>query len=532
LFLLAAGGVRAAAPEDAPLAHARALLAKTILIDGHNDLLWAIHETKSAAMDLDAFDLAGGAPGDTDIPRLRAGGVGAQIWSVYVPGESKDGRYARLQLEQIDLARRMIAKYPKDLALCLTAADIERAHRAGRIGSLLGMEGGHALEDSLGVLRAYYALGVRSMTLTHNVTLPWADAASDEPRHDGLTAFGREVVKEMNRLGMMVDLSHVSTKVMADALDASEAPVIFSHSCAKALADHARNVPDDILRRLPRNGGVIMVTFVPLFASGASAAWWGPVWAEVLVNPTQSNLERVRAQRVKDAGPEPKATIADVADQIEHVRKIAGVDHVGIGGDYPATAGAPAGLEDVSGYPLLFAELIRRGWSDADLAKLAGGNALRVMRRVESVAAASSGRPASLATLASTGGSSLDAKHVLELEEAFCAAVVKRDRPAIERLLTREFVYSEDGATIGRAALLDALTAGPETITAARNEGMELHDYGAAAAVTGWLVLTGTGPAGPFERRYRYTDTWVRRSGRWQLAIAHDSLVPAGVTMP
>jgi membrane dipeptidase len=268
------------------------------------------------------------------------------------------------------------------------------------------MEGGHALEDSLGALRAYYDLGVRYMTLTHNVSLAWADAAAGVPRNGGLSDFGREVVREMNRLGMMVDLSHTSPKVMADAMDVSEAPVIFSHSCARALADQARNVPDDILKRLPDQGGVVMVTFVPLFVSGEVAAWWAPVWPQVLADPTQSNLERVKAQHIKDAGPEPKATLAQVADQIDYVRKVAGVDHVGIGGDFPATAGAPVGLEDVSKYPDLFAELIRRGWTDADLEKLAGGNVLRVMRRAEEVAvrAATSRRP-SLARMTAAGAS-------------------------------------------------------------------------------------------------------------------------------
>jgi membrane dipeptidase len=518
----------AAAPaEDPAVAHARTLLRKAILIDGHNDLPWELRESKSASMDVDAFDVSRRAAGDTDIPRLREGEVGAQFWSVYVPGELKDGRFARVQLEQLDLARRIIAKYPNDLAFCLTADDIERAHGAGMIGSLPGMEGGHVLEDSLGTLRAYYDLGARYLTLTHNVTLAWADAAQDQPRHDGLTAFGREVVHEMNRLGMMVDLSHVSQQVMEDALAASEAPVIFSHSCTRALADHARNVPDAVLERLEENGGVIMVTFVPMFVSQEVAAWWAPLWAQVVADPSREAFEKAKAQRTKEAGPEPRATLAQVADHIAHVRKIAGIDHVGIGGDYPASAGAPIGLEDVSKYPYLFAELIRRGWSDKDLTKLAGGNLLRVMRQNETVAKRlQAARPPSKATIQSLDGGATGAKAVLDLENDWTTALVKGDQSAFRRLLADDFVYSENDRTMDRTSVLKELTSGAETIEAARNEGMELHDYGAAAAVTGWLVVKGHGPAGAFERRYRYTDTWMRRPGGWKIVIAHDFLVP------
>ena len=382
------------------LEHARALLKTAILIDGHNDLPWAIHERKNAPMDVDAIDLAQPTAGDTDIPKLRAGGVGAQVWSVYVPGEIKDGHFARVQLEQIDLARRIIAKYPEDLVLCTSADDVVRAHAAGKIGSLLGMEGGHAIENTLGALRAYYDLGVRSMGLVHNATLAWADAAQDAPRAHGLTDFGKEVVREMNRLGMLVDLAHASPETTRAALETSTSPVIFSHACARALADHARNVPDEVLTKLAANDGVVMIAFVPLFVSGKVASWWAPVWPEVLADPRQSTLERVKAEHAQAAGPEPKATIADVADQIEYVRKVAGVDHVGLGGDFPATAGAPAGLEDVSTYPALFAELIRRGWKDDELTKLAGGNFLRVLRANETNAKKlQAARPPSLASL-------------------------------------------------------------------------------------------------------------------------------------
>jgi membrane dipeptidase len=295
----------------------------------------------------------------------------------------------------------MIAMYPNDLELCLTASDVESAHRHGRIGSLIGMEGGHALENSLGALRAYYDLGARYMTLTHNVTLDWADAAMGEQKRHGLTAFGREVVREMNRLGMLVDLSHVSPKTMHDALDVAEAPVIFSHSSARALVDHPRNVPDDVLARMAKNGGVVMVTFVPPFVSKAVAAWWAPVQAEFAAAHTQEELAVLKKRREATAGPMPRSTLREVADHVEHVRKVAGIDHVGIGGDF-GTAGdeVTLGLEDVSKYPDLFAELIRRGWSDADLTKLAGANVLRALRQAEVVSARlRKARPASTATI-------------------------------------------------------------------------------------------------------------------------------------
>jgi membrane dipeptidase len=519
--------------EDAALRHARALLKTAVLIDGHNDVPWAIRERRAAPMDVEAYEFGATGERDTDIPKLRAGEVGAQFWSVYVPGELADGAFARVQLEQLDIARRMIATYPNDLTLCRTADDVVRAHAAGRIGSLLGMEGGHAIENSLGALRAYYDLGARYMTLTHNVSLDWADAAQGEAVHGGLTPFGREVVHEMNRLGMMVDLSHVSSRVMIDALDASEAPVIFSHSSARALVDHSRNVPDDVLKRLAANDGVVMVTFVPMYVSAEVAAWWAPVWAQVVADPSREAFERAKARRAKDAGPEPRATLAQVADHIEHVRAVAGVDHVGIGGDYPASAGAPAGLEDVSKYPNLFAELIRRGWKDDELTKLAGGNVLRVMRRNEAVARRLQGeRPPSTATIEALDGPGTQAKAVLELENAWTTALVKGDQAAYRRLLADDFVYSEDLVTMDRAAVLQGLTAGGETFEAARNEEMQLHDYGGVAAVTGWLLVRGRGPSGPFERRYRYTDTWKRYPGAWKLIVAHDTLQPAPPSIP
>jgi membrane dipeptidase len=293
--------------------------------------------------------------------------VGAQFWSIYIPGEIKDSGYARVQLEQFDIARRIIAKYPEVLQWAPTAAGVRRAFAAGKIGSLLGLEGGHAIENSLGALRAYYELGARYMTLTHNVTLDWADAALDSARHGGLTPFGEEVVHEMNRLGMLVDLSHVSPGSMSDALNVSEAPVIFSHSAARALVDHRRNVPDSILARLPNNGGVVMVPFVRGFVSAAMHAW-------------DDSGAAVRT------GPRPHVTIMDVADHIDHVRQVAGVDHVGIGSDFDGITETVEGLEDVATFPALFAELAHRGWKEAELRKLAGENLLRVLAQTERVA--------------------------------------------------------------------------------------------------------------------------------------------------
>jgi membrane dipeptidase len=312
--------------------------------------------------------------------------VGAQFWSVYIPAEDPEAGYARVQLEQIDLARRIISRYPDRLTLALTADDVKRAFEAGRIASLIGMEGGHAIENSLGALRAYYDLGARYMTLTHNGTLDWADAATDTARHGGLTRFGEEVVREMNRLGMLVDLSHASPDSMRDAIRVSEAPVMFSHSSARALCDVPRNVPDAVLELMPENGGIVMITFVPSFVSQAVADVAMPAWQEVtersrgVEDPEQ---QRAIFEEVFSSLELPKVSIAQVADHVDHVRKVAGADHVGIGGDYDGASIWPEGLEDVSRYPHLFAELVRRGWSDGDLRKLAGENMLRVLRKAE-----------------------------------------------------------------------------------------------------------------------------------------------------
>jgi membrane dipeptidase len=404
LFLFLGAASRA---DDEALARARRVLAVHPVIDGHNDLPWAIRESPDAPRDVLAYDLRARTKGDTDLARLREGGVGGQFWSVYIPGDLPGG-FARTQLEQIDIARRMIARYPDRLAFATTAEEVERAMKSGRVASLLGIEGGHAIESSLGALRAYFDLGVRYMTLTHGQTIDWADSATDAPRHGGLTRFGEEVVHEMNRLGMLVDLSHVSEETMEDALRVSEAPVIFSHSSARAVCDHPRNVPDAVLVQMKANGGVVMVTFVNAFVSPEWAKASGPLWKEYeertrgVVDPA----ERARIGReIRARMPKSPVPLALVADHVDHVRKVAGVDHVGLGGDYDGNDAWPEGLSDVSGYPRLLAELARRGWSDEDLGKLASGNVLRVMRRAEEVARRlQRERPASTATIEELDG--------------------------------------------------------------------------------------------------------------------------------
>ena len=387
LLLALAAAPPPAAPDPA-LRRALRVLDHALLVDGHNDLPWAIREWKEHPGDVLGYDLRGSAPGQTDLARLRAGRVGAQFWSVYVPAELKSG-WARVQLEQIDVARRVIAQYPDALQLALTADDVERAHARGRIASLIGMEGGHVIENRLGLLRAFYDLGARYLTLTHGSTLDWADSATDEARHGGLTRFGEEVVREMNRLGMLVDLSHVSAETMQDALRVAQAPVIFSHSSARAVCDVPRNVPDEVLRELPRNGGVVMVTFVNSFVSAEAARVALPAWQEYQRRSAGIEDAAERERLYKDilgSLQVPRATVATVADHVEHVRRVAGVDHVGLGGDYDGNDSWPVGLEDVSGYPRLFAELVRRGWSDAELRQLAGGNLLRALRAAEATA--------------------------------------------------------------------------------------------------------------------------------------------------
>jgi membrane dipeptidase len=393
LSIVLAGHLSAQAntpPDDQYLARARRILRTTPLIDGHNDLPWRIREDSVARGNVDAYDLRKHTPGHTDLDRLRKGMVGAQFWSVYTPGEYPDSGYARVELEQIDIARRVIDKYPDRLALALSANDIRRDFKAGKLASLLGLEGGHAIEHSLGALRAYYDLGVRYMTLTHNVTLDWADAALDSAKHNGLTPFGDSVVREMNRLGMLVDLAHVSPATMSDALNVTQAPVIFSHSGARALVDVPRNVPDSILRRVTANGGIVMVPFVTGFVSPAVYQYdqsTRPGMVELQKEYGADTAAITRAiKEWRSTHPEPRATLSQVADQIDYVRKVAGVDHVGIGSDFDGITEVVQGLEDVSTFPALFAELARRGWSDSDLRKLAGENFLRVFSQAEAVA--------------------------------------------------------------------------------------------------------------------------------------------------
>jgi membrane dipeptidase len=405
MVLRAPGSRRADGPELAGAVERRVrrLLRRAPIIDGHNDLAWTIRNDETAPRDVAAYDLRTRTRGHTDLARLRAGGVGAQFWSVYIPGDIGAEGYARVQLEQIDLARRVIAWYPETFVLARSTAEVRRAWRRGRIASLLGLEGGHAIENSLGVLRAYHALDVRYMTLTHNVSHDWADAALGVRRHGGLSPFGREVVREMNRLGMLVDLAHVSVEVMADALDTSEAPVIFSHSSCRAVTDVPRNVPDAILGRLRANGGVVMVTFVGPFVSTEVAEAY-TLRQAAIERQTAGITDRAARRRLERqhaaAHPLPRATIGQVADHLEHARAVAGVDHIGLGGDYDGNDEWPVGLEDTASYPRLLAELVRRGWPDADLAKLTSGNLLRAFGQAEAVARRlAARRPPSLATL-------------------------------------------------------------------------------------------------------------------------------------
>src|SRR6266566_6916458 len=370
---------------------AMALLARFPLIDGHNDLPWQLRE---AGPDAARTDIA--APVSfthTDLPRLAQGKVGAQFWSVFVPVTLAGEAAVATTLEQVDFVRSMVRRYPAALELARTAADVERISASGKVASLMGAEGGHSIASSLGVLRMFYELGVRYMTLTNNRNTGWADSATDQPDVGGLSDFGREVVTEMQRIGMLVDLSHVAPATMADALDTARAPVIFSHSSARALCDHPRNVPDEILARLPGNNGVCMVTFVPAFVSQECREWDRMVQEEMerrgMDREDYRGYVAVRAELAK-ASPPPRATIAQVADHIEHVRDVAGVAHIGIGSDFDGTPDLPEGLGDVSCFPALFAELLDRGWNEGDCAGVAGGNVLRVMRGAEAFSRAAS----------------------------------------------------------------------------------------------------------------------------------------------
>jgi membrane dipeptidase len=389
VLILTAIAIPSTPQADARLLdRARALHRHVPLIDGHNDYPEAVRE--KAQRDIDKLDIAKPQPTImTDITRLRAGGVSGQFWSVYVPVELQGQQAVTATLEQIDIVHRMVRKYPGTFELALTAGDVERIFKAGKIASLIGMEGGHSIDNSLGALRMFYRLGARYMTLTHSKNVPWADSCTDTPASGGLSPFGEQVVREMNWLGMLVDLSHTSPDTMADALRVSEAPVIFSHSSARALNDVPRNVPDDILRLLPKNGGIIMVTFVPGFLSPKVAAWNKLQTAEqdrlAQQFPSDPNAVKMGVDAWTRANPAPRATIADAADHIDHIKQIAGIDHIGLGGDFDGITSVPEGLEDVSTYPSLTAELLRRGYKDDEIKKILGLNVLRVLHAAEGV---------------------------------------------------------------------------------------------------------------------------------------------------
>jgi membrane dipeptidase len=381
----------------------RALLASAPVVDGHNDLPWELR--LRAGRDLDVIDPGADQSGTglhTDLPRLRAGGVGAQFWSVYVPSTIEDP--VTTTLEQIDLVQAMVARYPADLVLATSADELEAARQSGRIASLIGMEGGHSIDSSLGALRMMHALGARYLTLTHFRNTPWADSATDVPDVGGLSEFGREVVRECNRLGVMADLSHVADTTMHATLEVSTAPAFFSHSSARAICDHVRNVPDDVLARVRDSNGIVMVTFVPGFLTEDCREWidqliatYGRLEAE---HGNGSAAYTAGVQAWLEANSRPPCGVADVANHVEHVRAVAGIDHVGLGGDFDGVAAMPDGLQGVDGYPVLLAELAQRGWSDAELAKLTWHNAVRVLRDTEAAArSAQQQRGPSLATL-------------------------------------------------------------------------------------------------------------------------------------
>ncbi|MBK5259708.1 MAG: dipeptidase [Thermoanaerobaculia bacterium] len=394
-LLVLATTLAAAAPVPEPQVSPRVdrILKEVPLIDGHNDLPWQYRERSKnhlADIDLRKDESAMEPALHTDIPRLRQGRLGAQFWSVYIPTSMKGAEAVQATIEQIDVVHRLEEIYPDTFAPALTADDIVRIHKQGKIASMIGVEGGHSINNSLAVLRQFYQLGARYMTLTHSSNNDWADSATDDPKNNGLTPFGRTVIGEMNRLGMLVDLSHVSPKTMNDVLDIAKAPVIFSHSSARALTDHPRNVPDDVLRRLKDNGGIVMITFVQGFVSSEARK------SSVTRDGEEARLKALyigQPEKQKSAleawdkeHPAARATVKDVADHIEHVIRVAGTDHIGIGGDFDGITTTPLGLESVAAYPVLFEELIRRGHSDETLRKLAGLNLLRVLRKSEAVA--------------------------------------------------------------------------------------------------------------------------------------------------
>jgi membrane dipeptidase len=390
LILLLLAPVAAVQPQsqNALLEHARRLHREVPLIDGHNDYPWELRE--KAQRDFRKLDISRPQPSVmTDIARLRAGGVGGQFWSVYVPVELAGQSAVTATLEEIDTVHRMITQYPETFELALSAGDIERIFKNGKIASLIGMEGGHSIDNSIAALRMFYRLGARYMTLTHSKNTDWADSATDDPKFGGLSPFGEEVVREMNRLGLLVDLSHVSPDTMEDAIRVSQAPIIFSHSSARAINDVPRNVPDKVLQLLPKNGGIVMVTFVPGFLSPKVAAWNALQAAEqtrlAQLHPNDQPAVTRGVEAWTKANPAPRALVSDAADHIDHIRQVAGVDHIGLGGDFDGITSVPEGLEDVSKYPTLTAELLRRGYKDEDIRKILGLNVLRVMREAETV---------------------------------------------------------------------------------------------------------------------------------------------------
>ncbi len=395
----------AATPEQT----ARAALKASPVVDGHNDVPEQVRDrfdndlTKFNFNDTTGTATATAIAMHTDLPRLKKGMVGGQFWSVYVPATLSEPEAVTEVTEQIDLVHRLVAAYPDRLALALTAADIEAGFKSGKIASLIGMEGGYSIGSSMGVLRQMYRAGARYMTLTHTKTTAWADSGTDAPKFDGLAPFGVEVVKEMNRIGMLVDLSHVSEATMMDALDVAKAPVIFSHSGARAIDSHGRNVPDSVLARLRKNGGVVMVVLLPDYVSEEVRQWAARRAAEEtrLTRLTSYDPAIVKAQLAdwEKANPKPAATIAQVADHIDHIRKVAGIDHIGLGGDYDGMDSAPVGMEDVSGYPALFVELAKRGYSQADLEKIASRNIIRALRQAEQTSASLKTTPPSEARI-------------------------------------------------------------------------------------------------------------------------------------
>ncbi|MCH7573718.1 MAG: dipeptidase [Candidatus Marinimicrobia bacterium] len=392
LLTLIGGHLRA--QNSANLATARQILKETPLIDGHNDVPWQYLSRAKNHMDEIRFDVSTAAlepPMHSDIPRLKKGGLGAQFWSVYIPATSAGPGAVREVYTQIDVVHRLVARYPRQFEMAYTADDIVRIHKQGKIGSLIGIEGGHAIENSLAVLRELYRSGARYMTLTHSKNIDWADSATEIPVHNGLTPFGKLVIREMNRLGMLVDLSHTSEKTMSDVLDMAQSPVIFSHSSARAVTGHPRNVPDAILKRLKKNGGIVMVTFVTPFINDDVRGYYLDLQVQQQraksQNPYDTTAFNRQMESWKTAHPMPRASLADVAAHIDHIAKLIGVNHIGIGSDFDGIESVPEGLEDVSTFPALFAELMSRGYSRKDLKKIAGENMLRVMRANEKTAA-------------------------------------------------------------------------------------------------------------------------------------------------